>query len=160
LHWFWPRFLRFGIGQRVEGARSIHDIVTPKRELFYWLAVLRTFALGTAAGDLATEALGFGFGFGSAWGAVIFSGLGASSYASWRLSANPVLTFWIGYVLTRPFGAVLGDFLMQGRTYGGLGMGTMWTSVLFLAVIAMLVALAQFNASGGTPSKLPNNLKQ
>ena len=124
-----------------ERTLSIHEIFTRKRELFYWSTILCTFALGTAAGDLATEALGLGF----TWGAFAFGGLIASTYAVWRLGGNAVLTFWIGYILTRPFGAALGDLLTQAKTYGGLGMGAMWTSALFLTVIMLLVAAAQFS---------------
>ena len=128
--WFW-----------VERSLSIHEIVTRRRELFYWSAILCTFALGTAAGDLATEALGLGF----TWGAVSFGTLIAITYAAWRMGGNAVLTFWIGYILTRPFGAALGDLLTQAKAYGGLGLGAMWTSALFLTVIVMLVAIAQFS---------------
>ena len=135
----------FLIWYRVERTLSIHDIVTRSRELFYWLAILCTFALGTAAGDLATEALGLGF----TWGAVAFGALISITYATWRLGGNAVLTFWIGYILTRPFGAALGDLLTQAKTYGGLGMGAMWTSALFLSVIVMLVAAAQFGMNAG-----------
>jgi len=102
---------------------------------------LCTFALGTAAGDLATEALGLGF----TWGAVSFGALIAITYTLWRMGGNAVLTFWIGYILTRPFGASLGDLLTQAKIYGGLGIGAMWTSALFLTVIVMLVAVAQFS---------------
>ena len=130
----------FAVWYWMERTLSIHDIVTRKRELFYWSAILCTFALGTAAGDLATEALGLGF----TWGAVSFGALIAISYAAWRMGGNAVLTFWFGYVLTRPLGAALGDMLTQAKTYGGLGMGAMWTSALFLTVIVMLVAVAQY----------------
>ena len=130
----------FAVWYWTERTLSIHDIVTRKRELFYWAAILCTFALGTAAGDLATEALGLGF----TWGAVGFGAMIATSYAAWRTGGNAVLTFWIGYIFTRPFGAALGDMLTQAKTYGGLGMGAMWTSALFLTVIVMLVAVAQF----------------
>ena len=134
----------FALWYAVERSLSIHEIFTRKRELFYWAAILCTFALGTAAGDLATEALHLGF----TWGVVIFGGLIAATYMSWRLGGNAVLTFWIGYILTRPFGAALGDLLTQAKTYGGLGMGAMWTSALFLSVIVMLVAVAQINMDG------------
>ena len=127
--WFW-----------VERSLSIHEIFTRNRECFYWAAILCTFALGTAAGDLATEELGFGF----TWGAVSFGALIGITYVAWRLGGNAVLTFWIGYILTRPFGAALGDLLTQAKTDGGLGMGVMWTSLLFLTVIVILVAVAQF----------------
>ena len=135
----------FSVWYWIERTLSIQEIVTRNRELFYWSAILCTFALGTAAGDLATEALGLGF----TWGAVAFGVLIATSYTAWRMGGNTVLTFWIGYILTRPFGAALGDMLTQAKTYGGLGMGAMWTSALFLAVIVMLVAVAQFGASSG-----------
>ncbi|PLT18328.1 MULTISPECIES: hypothetical protein [Ralstonia] len=135
----------FAVWYRVERTLSIHDIVTQNRELFYWSAILCTFALGTAAGDLATEALGLGF----TWGAVAFGALIGITYAVWRMGGNAVLTFWIGYILTRPFGAALGDLLTQAKTYGGLGMGAMWTSTLFLSVIVILVAVAQIGMSAG-----------
>lgn len=120
-----------------ERTLSIHTIVTSRRELFYWTAILFTFALGTAAGDLATEALGLGFNVGVA----IFGALIAAIYGAFRLGANPVLTFWLAYILTRPLGASLGDLLSQARTYGGLGLGTVTTSIAFLAVIVVLVML-------------------
>ncbi|MDE1704941.1 hypothetical protein ABLB99_11600 [Acinetobacter nosocomialis] len=132
----------FFIWYRVERTLSIHEVVSRRRELFYWAAILCTFALGTAAGDLATEALGLGF----VWGAVLFGTLIGSVFILWRMGVNAVLTFWIAYILTRPFGAALGDFLTQDHTYGGLGLGAMWTSIIFLSVIVILVAKAQFNS--------------
>lgn len=134
----------FAIWYAVERTLSMHEIFTRRRELFYWSAILCTFALGTAAGDLATEALGLGF----TWGLVIFSALIAVTHAAWRVGGNAVLTFWIGYILTRPLGASVGDLLTQAKTYGGLGLGAMWTSALFLCVIVMLVGAAQIDMSG------------
>ncbi len=133
--------INFLIWYRIERTLSIHEIVTPRRELFYWATVLCTFALGTAAGDLATEALGLGFTLG----AVIFGVLIAATFAAWRMGGNAVLTFWIAYILTRPFGASLGDLLTQAKTYGGLGMGATWTSAIFLCVILILVSVAQIS---------------
>ncbi|WP_347900716.1 hypothetical protein [Pseudomonas purpurea] len=133
--------INFMIWYAAERNLSINEIVTPRREWFYWTTVLCTFALGTAAGDLATEALGLGF----TWGAVIFGGLIAATFIAWRMGANVVLTFWIAYILTRPFGASLGDLLTQAKTYGGLGMGATWTSAIFLTVIVILVVVAQFS---------------
>jgi uncharacterized membrane-anchored protein len=130
----------FFIWYRIERTLSIHNITTRRRELFYWVAILCTFALGTAAGDLATEALSLGF----AWGAIAFGGLIGGIYVAWRMGGNAVLTFWIAYILTRPFGAALGDLLTQAKIYGGLGMGAMYTSALFLSVILVLVTVAQF----------------
>ena len=131
----------FMVWYRTEHTLSIHEIVTSRRELFYWATVLCTFALGTAAGDLATEALGLGFTLGVG----IFGVLLAATFAAWRMGGNAVLTFWIGYILTRPFGASLGDLLTQAKTYGGLGMGATWTSAIFLCVILLLVTVAQLS---------------
>lgn len=126
----------FATWYRSERTLSIHTIVTTRRELFYWAAILFTFALGTAAGDLATEALGLGFNVGVlAFGALIALIAGAHV-----LGANAVLTFWLAYILTRPLGASLGDLLSQQRIYGGLGLGTVRTSIAFLTVIVALVA--------------------
>jgi uncharacterized membrane-anchored protein len=130
----------FAIWYDVERTLSIHTIVTRRRELFYWAAILLTFALGTAAGDLATEALGLGFQFG----VVAFGALIAVIALAYNLGANPVLTFWLAYVLTRPLGASLGDLLSQSRSYGGIGIGTIYTSIGFLTVIVALVAWVSF----------------
>jgi uncharacterized membrane-anchored protein len=125
----------FALWYAAERTLSIHTIVTRRRELFYWAAILCTFALGTAAGDLATEALGLGFDIG----VVAFAGLILVTCGAYRLGANAVLTFWIAYILTRPLGASLGDLLSQSQTNGGVGLGTMMTSAIFLGVIVSLV---------------------
>ena len=130
----------FAIWYGVERTLSIHSIVTTRRELFYWLAILFTFALGTAAGDLATEALGLGFQIG----VIVFGALIALIATAWHLGANPVLTFWLAYILTRPLGASLGDLLSQSRGYGGVGLGTVYTSIAFLTVIVALVIWVTF----------------
>jgi uncharacterized membrane-anchored protein len=132
----------FAIWYRSERTLSIHSIVTTRRELFYWAAILLTFALGTAAGDLATEALGLGFNVG----VVVFTALLAAIGSAYYLGANAVLTFWLAYILTRPLGASLGDLLSQARAYGGLGFGTVTTSIVFLAVIMALVTFISFDA--------------
>lgn len=133
----------FALWYRVEGTLSIMSIDTRRRELFYWAAILCTFALGTAAGDLATEALGLGFQIG----VLVFAVLIAAIVVARRLGANPVLAFWLAYILTRPLGAALGDLLSQAKTYGGVGLGPMLTSVIFLAVISGLVAMSQRDAT-------------
>ncbi|MGY2047761.1 COG4705 family protein [Methylobacterium sp. JK268] len=133
----------FGLWFAVERTLSIHTIVTRRRESFYWLAILLTFALGTAAGDLATEALGLGFN----WGVVAFGVLIAAVALAHRLGANAVLAFWVAYILTRPLGAALGDLLSQSREYGGLGFGTVVTSLVFLGVIIALVTIVTLNAA-------------
>jgi uncharacterized membrane-anchored protein len=142
----------FAVWYRIERTLSIHTIVTLRRELFYWAAILFTFALGTAAGDLATEALGLGFNVG----VVAFGALIAAIGGAYYLGANAVLTFWLAYILTRPLGASLGDLLSQARTYGGLGLGTVVTSIAFLVVIVALVAFVsrdarQQQSAGETP---------
>lgn len=134
----------FAIWFGVERTLSIHSIVTARRELFYWTAILFTFALGTAAGDLATEALGLGFQLG----VVAFGALIAAVAVSYSIGANPVLTFWLAYILTRPLGASLGDLLSQSREYGGMGLGTIQTSIAFLTVIVGLVAWVTFEGDG------------
>lgn len=125
----------------VERTLSIHTIITTRRELFYWAAILFTFALGTAAGDLATEALGLGFNVG----VTAFSALIAAIGAAYALGGDAVLTFWLAYILTRPLDASLGDLLSQAREYGGLGLGTIYTSLAFLTVIVALVAWLSFD---------------
>jgi uncharacterized membrane-anchored protein len=131
----------FAVWYSVEHTLSIHTIVTRRRELFYWAAILFTFALGTAAGDLATEALGLGFQLG----VVAFGALIAAIALTYYLGVNPVLTFWLAYILTRPLGASLGDLLSQSRNYGGVGLGTIYTSIAFLTVIVALVAWVSFD---------------
>ena len=140
----------FAVWYACERTLSIHTIVTTRRELFYWAAILFTFALGTAAGDLATEALGLGFDVG----VVVFGLLIAAIAAGYYLGVNAVLAFWLAYILTRPLGASLGDLLSQARSYGGLGLGTVRTSIVFLVVITALVAFLSIGANGG---RIPRN---
>ncbi|MCW2914313.1 MAG: rane protein [Actinomycetia bacterium] len=126
----------FGAWYASEKTLSIHTIYTTRREAFYWLAILFTFALGTAAGDLTAEKLNVGY-----WlSAVIFGGLIAVvAVAHLGFKLNAVLAFWIAYILTRPFGASLGDYLSQAHGDGGLGLGTVGTSAIFLVLILSLV---------------------
>jgi len=126
----------FWIWYRNEGTLSIHSILTPKREGFYWLAILFTFALGTAAGDLVGETFSLGY-----WKSAILFGLAiAAVTAAWRyLKLDAILAFWVAYILTRPLGASVGDYLSQARQDGGLGLGTTGTSAIFLTVILAVV---------------------
>ncbi len=133
----------FTIWWRQERTLAITAINSPRRERFYWAAVLTTFALGTAGGDLATEALSLGFRNG----VLIFGGLILLVWLAKKLGMNAVLAFWMAYVLTRPLGASLGDLLTQSRAYGGLGLGASVTSLLFLTVIVVLVAREQILVS-------------
>ena len=119
-----------------ERTLSIHTIVTGRREAFYWLAILFTFALGTAAGDLVAERIGLGFLISALGFAAV---IGAVTVAHLRFGLNAVLAFWIAYILTRPLGASLGDYFSQPKDAGGLNLGTTGTSVLFLGAILSVV---------------------
>ena len=122
----------------VEKTLSIHSIVTTRREVFYWLAVLFTFALGTATGDYLAEALQLGY----LLSLVVFAAMIALvALLYFVVKLNAVLAFWIAYVLTRPLGASTGDLLSQPVKDGGLGLGTTGTSLLFLLVILALVVV-------------------
>lgn len=123
----------FAIWYAIEMTLSIHTIYTTRREAFYWLAILLTFALGTAAGDLAAEGLGLGYlTAGLIYGAII----GVVAFAYYVLKIDGILAFWLAYILTRPMGASFGDLLSQPVADGGFGFGTVVTSFLFLCCIA------------------------
>jgi uncharacterized membrane-anchored protein len=132
----------FGVWYARERTLSIHTIVTTPRESFYWLTVLVTFALGTAVGDWTLELTGWGPGPS----VLLPAGLIAAIFVAWRLGAGQVLCFWLAFILTRPLGANIGDFLGSSHHDGGLGLGTLWTSVLFLA--AILVTVVYLSISG------------
>ncbi|MEU2360285.1 hypothetical protein ABZ616_06105 [Streptomyces noursei] len=138
----------FAVWYRRERTLSIHHIDTTGRESFYWLAVLFTFALGTAAGDLVSERLALGY-----WLSAVLFGLAiaAVALAHFTLGLDAVWSFWIAYVLTRPLGASLGDYLSQPTGDGGLGLGTVVTSALFLAVILALVGYLTVTRKDVTP---------
>ena len=120
----------------VEKTLSIHTIFTRQRELFYWAAILFTFALGTAAGDLVAEGLSLGY----AKSALMFGGLiGGVTIAYYGFRANAILAFWIAYILTRPLGASLGDYLSQPVDNGGIGLGAGYTNAAFMSAILALV---------------------
>ena len=133
----------FTVWARLEKTLSIHSIFTTRREMFYWLAVLFTFALGTAAGDLVAE----GFQLGFLVALIVFAAaIAVVSVAYFVFKLNAVLAFWIAYILTRPLGASTGDLLSQPVADGGLGLGTTGTSVLFLSVILILVIVLTLRA--------------
>jgi uncharacterized membrane-anchored protein len=120
----------------IEKTLSVHTIFTRQRELFYWAAILFTFALGTAAGDLVAEGLSMGY----ATSALMFGGLiGIVTIAYYGFRANAILAFWIAYILTRPLGASLGDYLSQPVDNGGLGLGPAYTNAAFMSAILALV---------------------
>jgi uncharacterized membrane-anchored protein len=137
----------FVVWYRTEGTLSIHSITTMRRELFYWAAVMATFALGTAVGDFTAHTLGLGF-FSSA---VFFAGLiliPAIGYRFFRM--NEVLAFWFAYVLTRPLGASIADWLGKPKYLSGLALGDGPVSIAFgvLFVICVAVMSRAFNRSG------------
>src|SRR3954465_11193551 len=119
-----------------ERTLSIHTIVTTRREAFYWAAVLFTFALGTSAGDYLSEQLALGY-----LNAVfLFAGaIAVVAVLHFVFRINAILSFWIGYSLTRPLGASIGDYMSQAKADGGRGRGTTVTSFIFLGVILALV---------------------
>ncbi|MGU3435951.1 hypothetical protein ACNHUS_23380 [Actinomycetes bacterium M1A6_2h] len=125
----------FGVWFWSERTLSIHSIVSVPRELFYWLAILVTFALGTAAGDWTLDTTGWGPGTS----VLLPAGLIVAVVVGWRLGANAVLAFWLAYILTRPLGANLGDWFATPTSEHGLGLGTFLTSVVFLLAIAATV---------------------
>lgn len=138
----------FAVWYASERTLSIHTIVTTRREAFYWVTVLFTFALGTAAGDLIAEKSGLGYG----WSVLVFAGaIAVITIAHLRFGLGPILSFWLAYILTRPLGASIGDFLSQPKADGGLGLGTSMTSYLFLATILALVAYLTITRADETP---------
>ncbi len=126
----------FGFWYASAKTLAMHSINTPKRELFYWGAILFTFALGTATGDLLAESLKLGYArsvlvFGAAIGIIVIG--------YFYLKMNAILAFWLAYILTRPLGASIGDLLSQPTTNGGYGLGTVNTSIIFLCIITSLI---------------------
>jgi uncharacterized membrane-anchored protein len=145
--------LVFGTWYAVERTLSIHTIVTRRREAFYWLTILFNFALGTAAGDLTAEKLSLGY----APSVVLFAGvIAAIAIAHVRFRLNPILAFWLAYIMTRPLGASIGDEMSQSDPdFGGLGLGTTATSYLFLGLILALVAYLTVTGSDRTERRGP-----
>ena len=126
----------FAIWWSRERTLSIHSIVSLPREAFYWLAVLVTFALGTAVGDWTLDLTGWGPGLS----VLLPAGLIVAVVLAWRFRANAVAMFWIAYILTRPLGANIGDWLASAKSEQGLGLGTAVTSIAFLVAIGLTVA--------------------
>jgi uncharacterized membrane-anchored protein len=123
--------------QRTEKTLSIHSIDTPRREAFYWAAVVATFALGTALGDLTAVTFHLGYGFST----VLFAGIIAvPAIGFWRFRWNAIFSFWFAYVITRPLGASFADWVGKPAILGGLGWGAGWVSLVLTAVIVVLVA--------------------
>ena len=123
-----------------ERTLDIHSIVTRRREVFYWLAVIFTFAMGTALGDLFATT----FHLGYLASALVFTAVICVPLITWRLGASPVLTFWIAYILTRPFGASFADFFGMPRDVSGMGFGHGAVSaVTAILVVASFIYLSR-----------------
>ena len=132
---------------------SVTSIRSTRREAFYWAAILFTFALGTAAGDLLAERLALGY----SWSALIFAGaIALIALARYATGLNSVLAFWAAYILTRPLGASIGDYLSQAPEEGGLGLGTTMTSCVFLLAILLLVIYLSVSKSDVVGTQLPS----
>ncbi|MGX7760913.1 COG4705 family protein [Streptomyces angustmyceticus] len=139
---------------RSERTLSIHHVDTTRRESFYWLAVLFTFALGTAAGDLVAERMDLGYWVSAGLFALAIAAVAVAHFA---LGLDAVWSFWVAYILTRPLGASIGDYLSQPTSGGGLGLGTVITSVLFLAVIlGLVVFLTVTRRDVSEPERVPS----
>ncbi len=155
--------LTFGVWYAMERTLSIHTIFTFRRETFYWLAVLFTFSLGTAAGDLTAERYGVGylpsvFIFGGLIAIITFAhfvvrGILVTEHE--HQSTNAVLAFWLAYILTRPLGASIGDYLSQVPAHGGVGLGPAVTSALFSAMILGTVLYLTFTRADATSPEIP-----
>lgn len=142
----------FIVWYRKEQTLSIHSIFTGQREAFYWLAILFTFALGTAAGDLIAETFSLGYLLSLALFAALIAIVAVGHF---RFKWNAVLSFWIAYILTRPLGASIGDYLSQARADGGLGLGTTGTSIIFLlAILGTVIYLSVTKKDTITPERI------
>ena len=126
----------FAIWYAVERTLSVHTIYTTRREAFYWLAILFTFALGTSAGDFLSEQLELGY---LAALGIFAAAIAVVAVLHFGLKMNAILSFWLAYILTRPLGASIGDYLASPTGEGGLGLGTNLTSIVFLSLILALV---------------------
>jgi uncharacterized membrane-anchored protein len=132
----------------VEKTLSIHSIFTPKREIFYWLTVITTFALGTAAGDMTASTFGLGYLVSGLVFAVLIALVAVGHFvarsflegAKRHLSGNSVLAFWLAYILTRPLGASFADWFGKPTAYGGLGWGDGMVSLILAVFIVGCVA--------------------
>ena len=143
----------FAVWYRTEGTLSIHSIDTRRRELFYWAAVLGTFALGTAAGDFTASSLNLGF----LVSILLFAGVIAiPAIGWWRFNMNPILAFWFAYVVTRPLGASFADWFSKPSSITGLGLGNGTVSLLALVVFVPIVAWVAISKIDVQPGRGPH----
>ncbi len=127
----------FTLWYKIEKTLSIHSIYTPRREIFYWITVMTTFALGTAAGDMTAITLNLGY----LDSGILFGVLFALPFAARRLfNADEVFTFWFAYIMTRPFGASFADLFGRTPDLGGIGLGTGKTAIVLTVLIIIFVS--------------------
>lgn len=144
--------LVFAWWYRTEGTLSIHHVDTTKREAFYWVAILLTFSLGTASGDLVAETLHLGY----LLSAIIFASLIGAIAVGWRMGLNATAAFWFAYILTRPLGASIGDYLSADPDEGGLGLGvTVSSGICLAAIIATVIYLTVIKKRSGAAAVHP-----
>jgi uncharacterized membrane-anchored protein len=143
----------FLVWYRTEGTLSIHSITTRRREIFYWLTVSFTFALGTAAGDLTADTLGLGF-LGSIVLFAVIMAVPVVGRFGFRL--NGVVTFWFAYVVTRPLGASIADWLGKPARAGGVGLGDgPVAAVLIAAIVVCVTCIALWRGNSHTTNSAP-----
>lgn len=126
----------FATWYKIEKTLSIHSITTHRREFFYWLTVITTFALGTAAGDMTAATFGWGYLLSALFFGVLFL-LPAIGYKFFKL--NSIVAFWFAYIMTRPFGASFADWFGRTPDLGGIGIGTGTTSIILTLLIILCV---------------------
>jgi uncharacterized membrane-anchored protein len=134
----------FIVWYRTEGTLSIHSILTRRREMFYWATVFATFALGTALGDFTATTLGLGY-FSSV---VLFAVVIMIPLVAWRAGLNAIAAFWFAYVITRPLGASIADYVSKARNLSGAGFGDGRTAVIFTVAVAVGVAYLAITRRG------------
>jgi uncharacterized membrane-anchored protein len=140
----------FAVWYRVEGTLSIHSIDTHRREAFYWLAIVTTFALGTAVGDLTAVTLHLGY---LSSGLMFIGVIAVPAIAYWRFHLNAIVAFWAAYIVTRPLGASFADWMGVSKERGGLDLGSGWVSLVLAILIVVLVGwMSALRREVGQPS--------
>lgn len=139
--------------RRVEGTLAIHSVVTRRRELFYWITVTVTFALGTATGDFTATSAHWGF---LASGLVFTCAFALPGLVFWWSSRGAVGAFWISYILTRPLGASDADWLGVSHARGGLNWGPGNVALIFSGALLLTISwryIADQSALTVTPTE-------
>ncbi len=138
-----------------EKSLSVNNIQTHRAEIFYWTAILFSNTLGTALGDFLADSSGLGFLGGAA---LIASLIGLVILAKYFTKINPVILFWIAFVLTRPFGATFGDLLTKPIQKGGLNFGTIGSSIVLASILIIIVAYTTIKDKKATPPQIEEHL--